>query len=377
MVLSSGMASKVSFSIKLLIVPAVLIGGVLIGLRFMRPFVTVDTAWIDTAVDAIPGTVTVRSKQETQLKSDVGGRVAETFREIGKKVEEGEVLVRIDTGDIEIELDRLGKELDAIKRKIEVGSQIRYSLIDAQEKLEGSERRFTRGSLSEAEFEKQTRDVQQIEDRIALEELKNQQDLAKLENQLMVGERRKEKMTIRAPIDCIIAEVFAFRGDLIGGGAPIAQIISPVKVVEARISQEDMAGLTVGQKSSVRFLGYGDELHNAEVVKILPVADADTQRYVVHLDVEVNPDRLIPGITGEVSILIDQRENAVVIPRRALIGDEVYIVMDGVIEVRAVTRGFVGLNKVEILEGLTEGERVVTSNFDRLRSGDRVRIRED
>jgi len=371
------MASKVSFSIKLLIVPAVLIGGVLIGLRFMRPFVTVDTAWIDTAVDAIPGTVTVRSKQETQLKSDVGGRVAETFLEIGKKVEEGEVLVRIDTGDIEIELDRLGKELDAIKRKIEVGSQIRYSLIDAQEKLEGSERRFTRGSLSEAEFEKQTRDVQQIEDRIALEELKNQQDLAKLENQLMVGERRKEKMTIRAPIDCIIAEVFAFRGDLIGGGAPIAQIISPVKVVEARISQEDMAGLTVGQRSSVRFLGYGDELHGAEVVKILPVADADTQRYVVHLDVEVDPDRLIPGITGEVSIVLDQRENAVVIPRRALIGDEVYIVMDGVIEVRAVTRGFVGLNKVEILEGLTEGERVVTSNFDRLRSGDRVRIRED
>ncbi|RKX35610.1 MAG: hypothetical protein DRP71_02985 [Verrucomicrobia bacterium] len=371
------MASKVSLSIKLLIIPFVLIGGVFMGLQFMRPVVTVDAAWIDVAVDAIPGTVTVRSKQETQLKSDVGGRVAETFLEIGKRVSEGDVLVQIDTGDVEIELNRLKNELDAIERKIEVGSQIRYSLIDAQEKLEGSERLLTRGSLSEAEFEKQKRNVQQIEDRMALEELQNQQQLDKLQNQLMVRERQKGKMTIRAPINCIIADVFAFRGDLIGGGAPIAKIISPVKVVEARISQEDMGGLTVGEQASVRFLGYGDELHSAEVVKILPVADADTQRYVVHLGVEVEPDRLVPGITGEVSIVLDQRENAIVIPRRALIGNEVYIVDDGVVEVRAVTRGFVGLNKVEILEGVTEGEWVVTSNLDRLRSGDRVRIRED
>ena len=143
----------------------------------MRPVVTVDAAWIDVAVNAIPGTVTVRSKQETQLKSDVGGRVAETFLEIGKKVSEGDVLVQIDTGDIEIELDRLRNELDAIKRKIEVGSQIRYSLIDAQENWRVSQRLLNRGGLSEAEFEKQKREVQQIEDRIALEELQNQKEL--------------------------------------------------------------------------------------------------------------------------------------------------------------------------------------------------------
>ena len=371
------MAKKVSFSIKFLIVLAVLIGGFFIGLRFMRPVVAVDPAWVDTAVYAIPGTVTVRAKQETQLKSDVGGRVAETFLEIGRKVSEGEVLVQIDTGDIEIEINRLRNDFDAITRKIEVGSQNRYTLIDAQENLEESERLLKRGRLSEAEFEKKKRAVQQIEDRIALEELQNQQQLDSLENNLMVRERQKGKMTILAPIDCIIADVFAFRGDLIGAGAPIAQIISPVKVVEARISQEDMEGLTVGQKSSVRFLGYGDELYQAEVVKILPVADADTQRYIVHLNVDVDPDLLVPGITGEVSIVIDERENAIVVPRRAVIGNEVYIVKDGVVEVRTVTRGFVGLNKVEILSGVAEGELVVTSNYDRLRSGDRIRILED
>jgi RND family efflux transporter MFP subunit len=371
------MASTVSISAKFLVVLALLIGGVFVGLRFLRPVVSVGSAWVDTAVRAIPGTVTVRAKQETQLKSDVGGRVAETFLEIGRKVSEGEVLVVINTDDIEIEINRLRNELDALRRKIEVGSQTRYTLIDAQLNLEESERLLKRGSLPAVEFEKKKRAVQQIEDRIALEELQNQQQLDSMENNLMVRERQKEKMTILAPIDCIIADVVAFRGDLIGAGAPIAQIISPVKVVEARISQEDMRGLTLGQKASVCFLGYGDELYKAEVVKILPVADADTQRYIVHLSVEVDPDLLVPGITGEVSIVIDQRENAIVVPRRAVIGNEIYIVKDGVIEVRTITRGFIGLNKIEILEGVSEGERVVTSNYDHLRSGDRIRILED
>ncbi|MEZ5276202.1 MAG: efflux RND transporter periplasmic adaptor subunit [Opitutaceae bacterium] len=359
---------------KILVVLAVVAGAAVFGLRWMRPVVTVDAAWIDTAVDAIPGTVTVRSKQETEIKSEVGGRVVESRLEIGDRVAAGDLLVQIDSADVEIEIERLKAEIQGIKRQIEIGSQIRYDLIDAKERLEGAERNFARGSLSEAELAKQQRVVQQIEDRIALEELRNEQQLAATDNALKTRERQLEKMSVYAPIDCIIADVFAYPGDLIGGGAPIARIISPVKLVEARISQEDMAGLSIGQKASVRLIGEGSKVYDAKVVKILPVADAETQRYIINLEVDVDPDRLVPGVTGEASIVIARRENAVIIPRRALIGKEVYVVKDGVIDVRTVEPGFVSLNKVEIRSGLSEGESVVTEDFDRLQDGDRVRI---
>lgn len=367
---------RASIWIKILVVIALVAVAALVGLRMLRPVVAVDAAWVDTAVNAIPGTVTVRSHQTTEVKGEVGGRVLESHLEIGDRVKEGEVLVQIDTADLEIEITKLRNDIEATNRRIEIGSQTIYTLIDAEERYEGAVRAHQRGSLSSADLGKQQRAVQQIKDKIALEELRNQEQLKGLENQLSVRERQLEKMTIRAPIDCIIADVFAFRGDLIGGGAAIARIISPVKLVEARINQEDMAGLKVGQRSSVRFIGYGTKLYNAEVVKILPVADETTQRYIIHLDVDVDPDLLIPGITGEVSIVIDQHENAVVIPRRSLIGEEVYLVVDGVIEVRKVVSGFVGLNKVEIVSGIEPGERVVIENFDRLRPGDRVRVRD-
>ena len=73
----------------------------------------------------------------------------------------------------------------------------------------------------------------------------------------------------------------------------------------------------------MRFLSFGQEQYKGRVSKILPSADSATQRYTVFLDVFVPPDRaLVPGLTGEVSIIITQHTNAIIIPRRALVGQD-------------------------------------------------------
>ena len=179
-------------------------------------------------------------------------------------------------------------------------------------------------------------------------------------------------MTVRAPFDGVVSEVIARPGDLIGGGSPIARLISTSRTVEARISEENFAGIAVGQSAAVRFLGYGDELYEATVAQILPTADAETQRYVVYLRVVVDPVLLVPGITGEVSIVVGERDNTLIIPRRALFGSNVYVVTGGVVELRQVRTGFTSLNAVEITEGLVEGELVIVDRIDIFRAGDRI-----
>jgi len=81
----------------------------------------------------------------------------------------------------------------------------------------------------------------------------------------------------------------------------------------------------------------------------------------------------VPGITGEVNIIVNQRDAKAIVPRRALSGFTVFVVKDGLVEQRAITRGFVALNDVEILNGLTEGEEVIVEEVDRFRTGDHVR----
>ena len=82
---------------------------------------------------------------------------------------------------------------------------------------------------------------------------------------------------------------------------------------------------------------------------------------------------LKPGLTGEVSIIIAKRANAVIVPRRALVGEYLYVVEGGRLALRKVVKGYEGLNEVEILSGLQAGESVVVEQQDRYREGERVR----
>lgn len=88
---------------------------------------------------------------------------------------------------------------------------------------------------------------------------------------------------------------------------------------------------------------------------------------------ELALDKLVPGLTGEVSIIVGQRDAAAIIPRRALRGNEVFVVAGGRVELRSVKVGYIALNMAEITEGLAEGEQVIVEELDLYRPGMRVR----
>jgi len=215
--------------------------------------------------------------------------------------------------------------------------------------------------------------VQQIEQQLKLEQVQNQNEIDAYENTLKVKSRQLDKMTIAAPFDGVVSQVLARKGDLIGGNAPIATVIATSRTVEARISEENFSGIRTGQKAIVRFLTYGDETYNATVGKILPTADPATQRYIVYLKVDLPLERLVPGLTGEVSITVGEHANALIVPRRALSGNTLYVVKDGRVQLRKVDTGYLGLNVVEITDGVQEGDEVIVEELDRFRDGDRVR----
>jgi len=125
----------------------------------------------------------------------------------------------------------------------------------------------------------------------------------------------------------------------------------------------------------MRFLTFGNEQYPAVVSKKLPAADPTTQRYSVYLDVQLPEGReVMPGLTGEVGIIIAERPNAIMVPRRALVGDYLYVVAGGKVDVRKVVKGYDSLNFVEILKGVDAGEPVIVEQQDRYSAGERVRV---
>jgi RND family efflux transporter MFP subunit len=183
-----------------------------------------------------------------------------------------------------------------------------------------------------------------------------------------------DRMQIRAPDDGEITEALIWKGALIGRGTVVGKWMSHERVVNAKISEESFGKVKVGQKAVVRLLSYGERSFAAEVSRLLPTAD-DVQKFTVFLDVKVDsPEQLKPGSTGEVTITVDERRNAVMIPRLALFdGDKVCVVTDGRVQKRQVKVGYINLTEAEILEGVAEGENVIVDQAQRFPDGQRVR----
>jgi len=368
--------SSKSLGLKIGLVLA-LIAAAILGLRsWMRPEAPVGKARSDIATNAVSGSVIVQAEYTMELKSEVPGRVIETKLEVDKRVKAGDLLLQLDTGDLLVEIEKTQSELEAARRKREAGSAYVFEVTAEKETLAEVERQNKIGLASDSDVTRQRRRVAVSQQKLDLDLIALKLAVETLETTLKGEQRRVEKMTLRAPFDGVVAQVNARTGDLISSGASIAQLIAISRTVEGRLSEENIAGVKVGQKAVVSFLSYGDERYDAKVSKVLSTSDPQTQRYVVHLEIDpkqLPPARLMAGITGEVSVIIDEHPAKAIVARRALFGNKLFVVKDGRVELRTVKLGFVSLSAVEILEGVSEGELVIVDQLDRFSDGKPVK----
>jgi len=378
------MATKSNLGLKLVLVLAVLAAAAFAGVYFLRPVAMVVTVTKGLAINAVAGSVVVQAEGGSRsLTGDVGGRIiwCEPL-DPNKEVKKGDPIVKLDTRDIDLDIEHNGIDLDAAKKKFAAGSSLKLAYDAAKENLAIAQKKFERGLLSELELNQQKRAVDAAKLQYEQDGVTVQQQIDSIANQLEKLKLIREKMTITAPFDCVVAAVFAHLGDQIAANNPIATLIAPTRTVEASISEENFGGIKLGQKANVTFLGGigGREkgfIYNGTVSKILPTADPVTQRYLVHLELkDVPPKELIPGKTGEVTITVDEREAKAIVPRRALLGKTLYVVNSGRVERRAVELGFVWLDGAEVKSGVTDGEQVIVDDLDSFRDNEGVRTKQ-
>jgi RND family efflux transporter MFP subunit len=374
--MSSSKASSPNWLIRLAVLAGVLLVVYFAVSYAIRPVAMVVAVTRGSSVRVVPGTVEVKAEFDSELKSAAGGRVKSSQLEIGKRVYKNDVLVQIDTADVDIDIERFKNEIVAAKKKVEVGPTSRADVLNQKDELDAYERQMKAGSYPAGEFAKKQRSYQQAVQKMELEESNDKLLLANWENSLKAKELEKSKMTITAPTDGTITAVLARVGDLIDRNQAIANFIAVNRTVEGKLSEENFAAVKLGQKVSVRFLTYGKDQYNATISKVLPSADPTTQRYSIFLDVALPEGRVLtPGITGEMTVIVAQRENALIIPRRALVGEYVYVLDGTKLVLRKVVKGYEGTNFVEIMTGVKDGEMVVVEQQDTLREGERVRTK--
>ena len=174
-------------------------------------------------------------------------------------------------------------------------------------------------------------------------------------------------LTLRAPAGGIVVEKNVVEGERIMPGMDVFRIADLSTVwVEGEVFEKDLSLATEGQTVEVTFQAYPGEVFDGTITYVYPTVDVDSRTGRVRVEL-ANPGlRLRPGMYANINLAVQGHHQGLVVPRTAVLhtGERAVVFVghgDGRLVPHEVTTGLVAGREIEILDGLQEGQRVVSS----------------
>ena len=302
-------------------------------------------------VEILPGAIsafietngTLEAEREVDIVARIGGPLVALNTEEGIQVKAGELLAQLD--------------------EAESRAQVEIAQVALQEAELVHNR--ARASLENAVVSQEVYDSALS----ALESARAQ--LAG--NEIQLGYTR-----ITAPFDGLIIQRAVKFGETVTVGQQLFRIsdFDPL-LCTIGVPERDLTRLSIGQPAILEVEAFPGEVFQGRVLRISPVVDATTGTIRVTLEVD-RQGRLSPGMFAGVRLVTDVRENALIMPKRALslesLADSVFVVEDGVAYRRNVTLGYEEDDRVEVTDGLRANDRVIVVGQDGLTDATPVQI---
>jgi membrane fusion protein (multidrug efflux system) len=290
------------------------------------------------------GTAPIEAFAEADVIAKVAGEVRELLVEEGDEVSKGQVLARLDGERLRLELNESEAKLRKLQRDYERN-------IDLQSK----------GLISDGDFEKIRYDMEALEAAF---------NLASLE---------LDYTQIRAPIDGVIAERFVKLGNTISEGEALFKVTSLDPLVAyLHVPEREYRHIEPGQPVGIDIDALSGEPISATVSRVSPVVDPQTGTFKITVEIVDLKRRIKPGMFGRIGVIYDVHENALQIPRSAIIEDQgvasVFVVEDDRAVRKTVRTGYSNRGMVEVTSGLRDNEQVVTVGQASLKQDSRVNI---
>ena len=260
----------------------------------------------DIVVDA-QATGVVEPINIVEVKSKSSGQIVQMTVEVGTEVSPGDLLVQLDTRDVKNQYDQAAADLAA--------AQARQDVADAQRKR--AQELYDRQITTRQEFETSALEYENA--RAALIRARTNLDLA---------QQRLEEATVRAPVTGTVIEKPVSIGQVItsatgsaSGGTTILKMADLTKVrVRALVNESDIGQIQPGMTARVTVDAYPDRPFMGTVEKIEPqaVVQQSVTMFPVLVSLSNEEGLLKPGMNGEVSVVVDRRENVVAVPNDAI-----------------------------------------------------------
>ena len=355
---------------------------------FLRPrAVPVRTAVVEEASAAGgPGTVLnasgyVTARREATVSSKITGKVAEVLIEEGMRVEQGQVLARLDDSLARLSVALAEAGLAAAEKAVpETEARLAEARL-RQRRLADLDRQgvSARAELDAVDAEVAAYAAQLDTQRARVEVARRELALAK---------QNLEDTVIRAPFAGVAISKNAQPGEMISpmsaGGftrTGISTIVDMTSLeVEVDVNEAYIQRVTPGQKAIATLDAYPEAPIPAHVITTIPAAEREKATVKVRIGFDQLDPRILPDMGVKVAFLGESTAGAarrsVRVPRSALrgpLGSEfVWVVREDRLERRAVRLGPGDSDPAEVVAGLAAGERIVVEGPDSLAAESRI-----
>ena len=346
--------------------------------------VSTVTAVTETWPSLYEATGTVRARTSAVISSKLTGYVREVKVETGDPVREGQLLVTLDTRDLDAGSRRAEAARDEVRSAMpEADSAIaaaKANLDLAQVTFGRMQDLFQKKSISNQEFDESSAKLKAAQAGYEMARARRVQlnsKLAQADQEVRSTEVTRSYADVLAPFAGVVVSKSVDSGSLALPGVALFTIErAGAYRLEAPVEESRLRAIRIGQPVSVT-LDSVDRTFDARVSEIVPAVDAASRAGTVKIDLPPLP-ALRSGVFGRASFQLGSR-SLLAIPAGAVTTrgqlQSVAVVENRVARTRLITVGQKNMDRVEVLSGLTAGENVIFPIPAGLPDGARVEVR--
>lgn len=374
------------------------------------PRVTTTRAELEDMVSKVTANGKIQAEKKVELSALVMGQIVNLAVRDGDRVRKGDFLLQIDRNRAVAE--EAGSAA-ALAGSLAARDSARSTLEQARRDADRARKNYEAKILPEAEYQRAKAALETVQADFEVAERRVEQNRANLS----ASRDTLSKTTVRSPIAGVVTNLPVKEGEVTVIGTmnnPGTQLmtISDMSTVEAvlMVDETDVPNVKVGQKAILSIEAYPDrgfdgvvtQVENSPIARNDPelqglITTSDAINFKARVKLLQPPERIRPGFSVTADVITGSKPRVLAVPLAAVVvrdsskGEKtaagriktesgVYVLRDGKAKFAPVQLGLAGELKVEVTDGLSRGQEIVTGPFKTLRTlkeGDAVKIEKE
>lgn len=323
--------------------------------------------------DVLPALGTVKGYSEVPLKFEVNGIIKEIKVKEGDRAQKGAVIAALKDEDAQLKLQYARKKFES--------AQAQYQSTDKKKEI--FEGLYKAGAVIKQKFEEALLEAEAAKSQVAMAEA-----------EIKIAEADLKKTILISPKDGIIGSKDVEAGEFVTPQNKVVSLYDIEKVyIELGIVEKDIEKIKLGQRAEVQFDTYPQKTFLGRVDNLVPVIEGKSRTLTAKVLLDNPEAMLLPGMFSRARVYLIELVNAIIVPKTSLLpiapgvnivplinpaGGNLEEIEKGAAvaqaELRKVTTGYTSADYVEIIEGLKEGDLVITETRGELKEGLKVKI---